>query len=49
MAQHLHSLDIAPPDYPVLVVQVQQIFDTVHNDPALAHMAPTLAIDQILQ
>ncbi len=47
--QHLHASDSLPPDYQVLEAQVRHIVDTANNEPALANVAPTLTVEQIMQ
>ncbi len=46
--QHLHASDRLPPDYHVLEAQVRHIVDTAKNEPALANVAPTLTVEQIM-
>jgi len=47
--QHLHEPKAVPPDYHVLAEQVRHIIDTAQNEPALAHVAPTATVEQIMQ
>ncbi len=47
--QHLHSTNHLPPDYQVLEEQVRRIVEVANNDPALAHAAPTMNVEQIMQ